>query len=87
MVRNLFLGEGSYQEKIYETCVVCRASVEKRKLSHHIEIQHLLPLKFNVPCPLCPARVKFLPYHIRSIHSQVNTFSCPFDILSKTELK
>eukprot|EP00088_Acartia_fossae_P016528 TRINITY_DN1925_c0_g1_i3.p1 TRINITY_DN1925_c0_g1~~TRINITY_DN1925_c0_g1_i3.p1 ORF type:complete len:615 (-),score=64.47 TRINITY_DN1925_c0_g1_i3:21-1865(-) len=66
------LGEVTCQEKIYETCVVCRASVEKKKLSHHIEIQHLLPLKFCVPCPLCPARVKFLPYHIRSLHSQVN---------------
>ena len=28
--------------------------------------------KFSVPCPLCPTRARFLPYHLNSAHSKAD---------------
>jgi len=56
----------------YTECKVCGIRILDRKLNSHIEIHHLLPEKFSVPCPLCPSRVRFLPYHLNTVHPKVN---------------
>ena len=53
-------------------CQVCGMSMPAVKLRSHIEIAHLLPPNFSVPCPMCRVCVKFLPYHFNKAHKEVN---------------
>jgi len=53
-------------------CDVCEKSVLSIKRNKHIEMNHLLPPDFSVPCPLCNVWVKFLPFHINKFHKDLN---------------
>ena len=53
-------------------CEVCRIGLNYRKRVQHIELSHLLPPEFNVPCPVCKISVKFLPFHLNKCHKKIN---------------
>lgn len=53
-------------------CEVCRIGLDYRKRVQHIELSHLLPPEFNVPCPVCKISVKFLPFHLNKCHKKIN---------------
>ena len=53
-------------------CEVCSEQMSSLKKKAHMELFHLLPVDFSVPCPLCSVSVKFLPFHFNKCHRQVN---------------
>ena len=64
--------EGQPISNVLVTCDICDKEMRASKLERHLKMSHYMPGTHRAPCPLCGIHIKFLTWHLRTYHKDVN---------------
>jgi len=63
---------GQPQSNVLVTCDICDKEMMAQRLERHLRLSHYTPEAQKHTCPLCGIQIKFLTWHLRTYHKEVN---------------